>query len=201
MPSHSYEARVILALEAIEKDNSLSILAAAKIYNVSHTTVRQRRAGRPARCDTSANSRKLTDSEERAIVQYVLELGTRSFPPRLCGVEDMANQLLRIRDASPVGKLWASNFIRRQPELRTRYARRYDHQRAKCKDLKVINEWFTLVQNTKAKYRVLDDDIYNFNETGFMMGIIFLGMVVTTLNGCSKAKLAQLGNHKQATMI
>jgi DDE superfamily endonuclease len=201
MPSDSYEARVILALEAIERDNKLSILAAAKIYNVSHTTVRQRRAGRPARRDTPTNSRKLTDSEERAIVQYTLELGTRSFPPRLRGVEDMANQLLRVRDAPPVGKLWASNFVRRRPELRTRYARRYDYQRAKCEDPKTINEWFALVRNTKAKYGVLDDDTYNFDETGFMMGIIFPGMVVTTSDGRGKAKLAQPGNREWATVI
>jgi hypothetical protein len=31
----------------------------------------------------------------------------------------------------------------------------------------------------------MDDDIYNFDETGFMMGIIFAGMVVTTLDGQS----------------
>ena len=201
MPSDSYEARLILALEAIKKDNKLSVLAAAKTYNVSHTTLRQRRAGRPARRDTPANSRKLTDLEETAIVQYILELGTRSFPPRLCGVEDMANQLLRVRNAPPVGKLWASNFVQRRPELRTRYARRYDYQRAKCEDPKAISEWFTLVRNIKAKYGVLDDDTYNFDETGFMMGIIFPGMVVTTSDGRGKAKLAQPGNREWATVI
>ncbi len=46
------------------------------------------------------------------------------------------------------------------------------------------------MQNVKAKYGIVDDDIYNFDETGFMMGIIFASMVVTTLDGCSKAKLA-----------
>jgi len=124
------------------------------------------------------------------IVQYVIELYTRAFPPRLCGVEDMANQLRRVRDAPPVGKRWAHNFVKRQPELRMRYTRRYDYQRAKCEDPKVISEWFTLVRNVKAKYGIVDDDIYNFDETGFMMGIIFAGMVVTTSDGRGKAKLA-----------
>ena len=100
----SNEARVILALEAIRNDKKLSVRAAAKLYNVYHTTILRRRAGRRARRDTSLNSRKLTKLEEEAIVQYVLELGTRSFPPRLRDVEDMANQLLRIRDALPVRK-------------------------------------------------------------------------------------------------
>ena len=57
------------------------------------------------------------------------------------------------------------------------------------------------MQNTKAKYGILDDDIYNFDETGFIMGIIFLGMVVTTSDSCSKAKLAQPGNREWAIVI
>jgi len=36
----------------------------------------------------------------------------------------------------------------------------------------------------------LDDDVYNFDEIGFMMGIIFAGIVVTTSDGRSKVKLA-----------
>ena len=100
------------------------------------------------------------------------------------------NQLLHARDAPPVGKRWASNFVKRQPELRTRYTRRYDYQRAKYEDPKVIGEWFALVRNVKAKYGILDDDTYNFDEAGFMMGIIFAGMVVTTSDGHGKVKLA-----------
>jgi hypothetical protein len=42
----------------------------------------------------------------------------------------------------------------------------------------------------------VDDDIYNFDETGFMMGIIFVGMVVTTSDSRSKVKLAQPGNRE-----
>jgi hypothetical protein len=113
----------------------------------------------------------------------------------------MANQLLRARGASSVGKLWASNFVRRQPELRTRFSRKYDYQRAKCEDPKVIGEWFEVVRNVKAKYGIVDEDTYNFDETGFMMGIIFAGMVVTTSDGLGKAKLAQPGNREWATVI
>ena len=104
MSSSSKEARLILALEALGKDENLSLQAAAKIYNVHYTTLLQRRASKPARLDIPANSRNLTDLEERTIVQYVVELYTRAFPPRLGDVEDMANQLLRVRDAPPVGK-------------------------------------------------------------------------------------------------
>ena len=50
--------------------------------------------------------------------------------------------------------------------------------------------WFALVRNVKAKYSIVEDDIYNFDETRFMMGIIFAGMVVTTSDSLKKAKLA-----------
>ena len=190
MPSTSDESRVVLALQALQDDESLSVLATAKAYNVNRMTLTRRRAGRLSRRDTTPKSRRLTDSEENAIVQYIVELVARSFPPRLRGVEDMANQLLRVRDAPPVGKLWAHNFVTRKEELRTRWTRRYDYQRAKCEDPKVIGEWFALVRNVKAKYGIVDSDIYNFDETRFMISIIFVGIVVTTSDSRSKAKLA-----------
>jgi hypothetical protein len=36
----------------------------------------------------------------------------------------------------------------------------------------VIQGSFGLVGNVKAKHGVLDDDTHNFDETGFMMGLI-----------------------------
>jgi hypothetical protein len=159
MPTTSKEGKIILALQALQNDKNLTERAAAKIYGVDRRTLGWRRAGKPARRDITANSKKLTQSEEEANVQYIIELSIRAFPPRLSGVEDMANQLLRVRDAPPIGKLWAHRFVKRQLELRTRYSRRYDYQRAKCEDPKVIGEWFALVRNVKAKYGIVDDDI------------------------------------------
>jgi hypothetical protein len=39
-------------------------------------------------------------------------------------------------------------------------------------DPAVINPWFDLVQNTKRKYSILDGDTYNFDKTGFTMGVV-----------------------------
>lgn len=113
MESTQHETRISLALEALRKDKILSVRAAAKIYNVQRSTLQNRRVGKPARRDIPANSRKLTDLEEKTITDHVIELSARSFPPRLRGVEDMPNQLLRARDAPCVGKHWASNFVKR----------------------------------------------------------------------------------------
>ena len=127
MSSIPVEAKVILALEALENDPKLSLKAAARLYSVPYTTLHRRRASKPTRRDIPANSHNLTDLEEQTIVQYILELSARAFPPRLSSVEDIANQLLRVHDAPPIGQRWAYNFVKRQPELRTRYTRRYDY--------------------------------------------------------------------------
>ena len=44
----------------------------------------------------------------------------------------------------------------------------------------MINAWFKLVEETKAKYGVHNNDIYNFNEIGFQIGVIGLIKVVTS---------------------
>jgi hypothetical protein len=44
------------------------------------------------------------------------------------------------------------------------------------------------VRNTIAKYAIIDADIYNFDETGFIIGQISTGIVVTSSDGRGQAK-------------
>ena len=83
MESSSQESRILLALQAIKPRGNLSIRGAAKVYNVPYATLRDRRDGKPAREDIIPNSRKLTELEEETLVQHILDLDSRSFPPRL----------------------------------------------------------------------------------------------------------------------
>jgi hypothetical protein len=53
-----------------------------------------------------------------------------------------------------------------------------------------------LVQNVKAKYSILDDDTYNFDETGFTMGVGNRVKVVTALERCTKPIGIQQGDCK-----
>ncbi len=104
MASTAKENQLLFAIQAIQSDKNLSCRAAAKLYNVPETTLRHRMNGQRARQDTRANSLKLKELEENALLQYILNLDARGFPPRLADVEDMANVLLAERDAGRVGK-------------------------------------------------------------------------------------------------
>ncbi|APA15585.1 hypothetical protein sscle_15g103550 [Sclerotinia sclerotiorum 1980 UF-70] len=128
--------------------------------------------------ETRANCYKITQLEEKVIVEYIFDMDRRGFPPKIKGVEDMANYILESRNAKKVGKLWAHRFVKRHTELKMRFSCVYDFQRTLCEDPKLFEEWFRLVSNIRAKYSILDCDFYNFDETGFMIGIISIAMVV-----------------------
>ncbi|RKK79541.1 hypothetical protein BFJ71_g16207 [Fusarium oxysporum] len=192
---------MLLTLRALQNDPKLGLRPAARLYQVDYYALRRRQKGIQSRRDTIPNSRRLSDLEEQIIVQFILDLDSRGFPPRLRDVEEMANRLLADRDESPVGKRWASNFVRRQPDLKTRFFRKYDYQRAKCEHPTIIRDWFRLVENTIAKYGINLADIYNFDETGFMMGVIASGMVITGAERRGKAKSVQPGNREWVTVI
>jgi hypothetical protein len=53
----------------------------------------------------------------------------------------------------------------------------------------------------QAKYSVNDADFYNFDETGFMMGMIRRITVVTRANRRSNPKLVQPSNQEWAIAI
>ena len=135
------------------------------------------------------------------IVQHILELVARGFPPRLAAVADMANSLRAERNLGHVGINWPSTFVKRQPELTMKFNRKYDYKRALCEDPEVIQGWFRLVDNIKAKYGILDDDTYNFDEAGFMMGVISTGAVVTASERRGRPKAVQPGNREWTTVI
>jgi len=68
MPSTSKEDIIVLALKAFKRDAILKVNTAAKIYGVDRMILTRRRDGKPVRCDIPANSRKLTDLEEKIII-------------------------------------------------------------------------------------------------------------------------------------
>jgi DDE superfamily endonuclease len=195
------EARIQLAKCALERGQIQSGRNAAKTYEASETTLRRRRAGIKPRRDCTPNSRILTDLEECVIVQNILDLVSHGTPPSLRVVGDMANQLLAARGTRRVGEKWPRNFVSRHPELETRFNRKYDYQRAKNEDPTVIGDWFRLVRNTKDKYGILDDDTYNFDEIGFMMGVISTELVVTASEIRNRPKSIQPGNREWVTVI
>ena len=96
--------------------------------------------GVPSRSDYIPSSRKLALYEEEAIIQYILDLDLRGFPPRPRDIQEMADLLLAVRGGTPVSKNWTINFTNRRPEIKSMFNCKYDYKRAKCEDLVIIRD-------------------------------------------------------------
>jgi hypothetical protein len=169
MPSET-EGRIALALQAYISNQTPSLRATANTYDVPFATLRERHLGVLSRKETTPNSRKFTNNEEQVLLRKVLQLSTDGFPPQRAIVEEMANTMLQTKNPSHpqrVGTKWVANFVKRHPELSSVYNRKFDIQRAEVEDPKLISLWFKLVGDTIAKYGVAEEDIFNFDETGF----------------------------------
>ena len=101
-------------------------MTAAVTYQVLRSTLQARLLGRALTYETRNPVHILTPSEEETLVQHILDLDPRGFPPWFDYVRDMASLLLATRHAPPVGKQWPYNFVQRRTELKTRFSRAYD---------------------------------------------------------------------------
>ncbi|EKV12377.1 hypothetical protein PDIP_52670 [Penicillium digitatum Pd1] len=176
------EGRILLAIQAFKNQEISSIREVARRFNVPRSTLSTRLNGIQHRAISRANSHKLTDTEEESLQKWMFSMDARGSAPRPSMVQEMANVLLSHRGINPsstVGKNWVTNYIKRHPNLSSRFSRRYNYERAKCEDPKIIGEWFTLVQKTILQYGIDNDDIYNFDETGFAMGLTATAKVTT----------------------
>jgi hypothetical protein len=196
------QGRVDLAVAAYRRGEFKSIRAAAKLYDVAQNTVSRRLRGVAQQRGSVAVNRLLSPTEEETLVLWIHSMARRGMSPRQDAVRRMAALLLKERGRSePPGKNWLRKLVARHDSLKSMYNRKYDYQRAKCEDPKLIKEWFTRVRDTVAEYGIVDDDIYNFDETGFQMGVIATAKVITGTDRAGRPRQTQPGNREWVTII
>ena len=66
-----------------------------------------------------------------------------------------------------VGKYQAKRFILYSNKLKMTFNQAKDYQRIKQEDSVIISTQFKLIEETKAKYSIYNNNMHNFNKTGF----------------------------------
>jgi hypothetical protein len=201
LKSAQNEGKIELAISDLKNGRIRSIREAARIYTIPRTTLQDRLHGVPFQHAIRASNHKLTQSEEDSLVKWVLDLTRRGLPPRHCLVRDMANYFLSQHGDQRVGDKWVYNLVQRRPEIESKFSRKYNYERAKCEDPKIIQGHFDRVQDMISEYGILPEDIYNFDETGFAMGLCATAKVITGSDRYARPKLLQPGNREWVTVI
>jgi hypothetical protein len=201
------EGRITLAIHSLQKNQISSQRKAAGTYGAVRTTMQRRQKGIPPKRGSKAKNRLLSECEEQRLVSWILSMERRGFPPFLIDVKRMAQTLLVRRDPDGVprivGKNWTGRFLNDHPDVKTRLSRRRDRQRVKQENPHVIRPWFERVLATKQKYGILDEDTYNFDETGFAMGLVTSSSskVAGSADSVGRATTTQPGSRIWSTAI
>ncbi|OQD76234.1 hypothetical protein PENANT_c135G01995, partial [Penicillium antarcticum] len=76
------EGRILLAIQAIRKQEFTSIREAARQFKVPNSTLATRLNGVKNRVESRANSYKLTEIEEESLRKWILSMDSRGAAPR-----------------------------------------------------------------------------------------------------------------------
>jgi hypothetical protein len=88
------EGRIVLAAQAFKQGHFRSLRAAACAYDVPESTLRGRVKGVISRRDFVSTNRKLTQTEETTLVEWILSMDRRGLAPTIDIVRQMADLLL-----------------------------------------------------------------------------------------------------------
>jgi Tc5 transposase DNA-binding domain len=100
-------------------------------------------------------------------------------------IASIANFILRSAHADPesppptVGHNWTNRFLKRYPEYNIRISKTLAFDRSYAHDPDNIEKWYSDFRRTIALFGVAWEDIWNFDETGFSIGVGGTQKIVT----------------------
>ena len=114
----------------------------------------------------------MTLLQEEFLVDWILKEDARACPPSHARAREMANRILRMNgDSQPVGKLWISHFLRRQPRVASIVGRKLEAQRAEAATPEQVRVFLELYERTRQRLNIRTENIYNMDETGVALGV------------------------------
>jgi DDE superfamily endonuclease/Tc5 transposase DNA-binding domain/helix-turn-helix, Psq domain len=151
----------------------ISIRKAAKLYGIKNwERLRGRLHGAKPRENHSAEMQRLSPMEESVLVAWCLQLYNWGWPARITQLRRMAVELLKEKgDTLDLGSRWQDAFLGRHPELKSKFVRPRDRKRYLAQSRDNFLHWFNMYHQQKVQHQVHDDDTWNLDEKGVMVGV------------------------------
>lgn len=111
-----------------------SIRQAAIRYGLKRSTLHDRLHGRKSRAEVAELTQKLYPAEEKLLLTAILAYFDLGFPVRVRQLKSWALYILQLRNphARTLGKNWVSRFLKRHPEVGTRWRQTMDRVRVRA---------------------------------------------------------------------
>ena len=135
-----HEERIQFAIEALRSGQIRGIRKAADAFDIPKSTLHERVKGGGTREHAQVRNRKLSPTEEEALIQWIQSMDDLS--PMIGYIRQMADLLVRERTSSvlldasvtstpvlatTVGENWVRQLLNRYPQLKTKYLRKYNY--------------------------------------------------------------------------
>lgn len=118
--------------------------------------------------------RKLDPAQEKALCDWIDYNDQNGKSVKRAQILATAISILQQSNPSEsphIGEKWLKRWLERHPEYRTRRRKSLDIERLLAQDKNVIQEWFSRYQAAIDQYGIQPEDLYNFDETGFQIGV------------------------------
>jgi hypothetical protein len=179
------EARIQEALAVMKHEEKPNISRYARDFDVPRLRLSRRYHGSYSRSDRPATNRKLTTLEELVVIDYIKRIDRLFIPLIVRLIRLTADSVLRITHDGPpseaprVSHIWTARFLERHPTWYRRVAKPLEIDRKTAHSIEDISAWFELFQTTVKKYSILPSDLWNFDETGYNIGMAGETVVIT----------------------
>ncbi|BCR85148.1 transposase [Aspergillus chevalieri] len=171
------EEQIKNAIATYERDKSQKIRPLAEAFDVPYQRLLRRVKGLPGRNSTKPVNYALDKHQENALKHWIERLDQAGVPPTAKRIEKSANLILQRAHTDPtippkkVSKEWPYRFLERLgPEYTRLKQRPKDPKRLQSQDLGIIQNWYDRLEILLKQYQIQPQDLYNFDEIGFMEG-------------------------------
>ena len=179
------ENRIAKAIDALNSRKNAKLSAIAREFNVPRGRLRSRVKGVSSKTKVRGlHNRRIKPDQELALRLYLLKLDSLDIPARLHMVEVAAYSILRqtASDSTPpppLGSHWIKRWLKRQSDLYKVKRKPLAAERKNAHDLKLLIGHFEKNQEVVNKYGINPKDQWNFDETGFRIGMARSDWIIT----------------------
>ncbi|GAC97421.1 transposase [Pseudozyma hubeiensis SY62] len=199
------EARLQQASVELSEGQHDSIRKAAAAHNVAEATLRHQIAGRCSKCSARDDLQALTPAAETALVDHIRRCACSRYPLTPSILRHYATTITRTDTSrSTTTKLsanWLQSFLIRHPSIRTHWSRCLDNDRLSAANEDTIRRWYTQLRVIMREYSVASTNVFNVDETGFMLGVLGTERIVVPAGDPSCRFKAQPGSWEWATVV
>ena len=174
-PSNKHEeTKVQNTLALIRENPGIKAVDTARQTRASYYRVVRRLHGVPRSSSRGGRNKKLDEPESKALKEYLLMYHSIGCSASIDNVIAAANSILRYQGSdATTSRRWAKDQLVREREfIKTLQSKLLEAKRRASYIREDIEAYFREFQQYKNYQGVLDDNIYNFDETGYIISIV-----------------------------